>query len=29
MAISARFRRDTSASFWNNHNALQLMMAQA
>jgi hypothetical protein len=29
MAISARFRRGTSASFWRNHNALQLMMVQA
>ena len=29
MAISARSRRGTSASFWRNHNALQLMMAQA
>jgi hypothetical protein len=27
MAISARSRRGTSASFWRNHNALQLMMA--
>jgi hypothetical protein len=29
MAISARSRRGTSASFWRNHNAMQLMMAQA
>ena len=29
MAISARFRRGTSASFWRNHNALQLMMVHA
>ena len=29
MAISARSRRGTSASFWRNHNALQLMMVHA
>jgi hypothetical protein len=29
MAISARFRRGSSVSFWRNHNAMQLMMAQA
>ena len=29
MAMSARFRRGTSASFWRNHNALQLMMVHA
>jgi hypothetical protein len=29
MAISARSRRGTSPSFWRNHNAMQLMMAQA
>ena len=29
MAISARSRRGTSASFWRNHNAMQLMMVQA
>ena len=29
MAISTRYRRGTSVSFWRNHNALQLMMAQA
>ncbi|MDQ2833774.1 MAG: hypothetical protein M3Y50_08540 [Acidobacteriota bacterium] len=29
MAISARSRRGTSASFWRNHNAMQMMMAQA
>lgn len=29
MALSARSRRGTSASFWRNHNAMQMMMAQA
>jgi hypothetical protein len=29
MAISARSRRGTSPSFWRNHNAMQMMMAQA
>lgn len=29
MAISARYRRGTSPSFWRNHNAMQMMMAQA
>ncbi len=29
MAISARSRRGTSPSFWRNHNATQMMMAQA
>ena len=29
MAISARSRRGTSASFWRNHNAMQMMLAQA
>ena len=29
MAISARPRRGTSASFWRNHNALQFMIVQA
>ncbi|HUZ96730.1 MAG TPA: hypothetical protein VMU57_17645 [Edaphobacter sp.] len=29
MAISARSRRGTSPSFWRNHNAMQMMMAEA
>jgi hypothetical protein len=29
MAISARSRRGTSASFWRHHNAMQMMLAQA
>lgn len=29
MAISARSRRGTSPSFWRNHNAMQMMMADA
>jgi hypothetical protein len=28
MAISARSRRGTSASFWRNHNALQFMVTK-
>ena len=29
MTLYARSRRGTSASFWRNHNAMQMMMAQA
>jgi len=29
MALHARSRRGTSPSFWRNHNAMQMMMAQA
>jgi hypothetical protein len=29
MAIPARSRRGTSPSFWRNHNAMQMMMAEA
>ena len=29
MALYARSRRGTSASFWRNHNAMQMMMTQA
>ena len=29
MALSARSRRGTSASFWRNHNAIQTMMIAA
>ncbi len=28
MAISARSRRGTSPSFWRNHNAMQMMLAE-